>query len=50
MSGSDIEEDKILNDVMLNDIIAPDKRRWMDNILLISPQKYMLWYSLEAPR
>ena len=29
--------------------IAPGKRAYPHNIFLISPQKHMLWYSLEAP-
>ena len=31
-------------------IIAPNKRGIQIYIFLISPQKHMLWYSLEAPR
>ena len=30
--------------------IATDKRGYPHNIFLISLQKHMLWYSLEAPR
>ena len=29
--------------------IATDKRRYLHNIFLISLQKQMWWYSLEAP-
>ena len=31
-------------------VIATDKRGYPHNIFLISPQKHMLWYSLEAPQ
>ena len=34
----------------LGDIIGLDKRGYQANIFLISPQKHMLWYSLEVPR
>ena len=34
----------------LSVVIATDKRGYPHNIFFISPQKHMLWYSLEAPQ
>ena len=46
---TDLQADLDTSVHYLNNIKALDKRGY-PHIFLISPQKHMLWYSLEAPR
>ena len=40
----------VFSEKEIKKMTATDKRGYPHNIFLISPQKHMLWYSLEAPR